>query len=173
VNSEKKEFGRGLPKLPDAVLWRLQRCDGYLDLKMRDKARSELERIHAPYDHCDLFLEAELRLAMEDSRWCDATKIAHTLKERRPTEPMFCVQLAYATRRAESLESARDILIEALKRFPKIAVIPFNLACYECQLGRHEKAMDYLAKAFQLDAAFHDQALEDEDLKPLWDKLEC
>lgn len=172
MKDEKKESGRGLPQLPDSVLWHLQRCDGYLDLKMPDIARSELEQIHAPYNNCDQYLEAELRLAMEDGRWSDAAKIAHKLRERRPTEPMFCVQLAYATRRAESLESACNILLDALKRFPKIAVIPFNLACYECRLGRLEKAMDYLAKAFELDAAFRDQALEDDDLKPLWDKLE-
>ena len=108
---------------------------------------------------------------MEDGRWSDAAAVARKLRERYPSEAAFSIQLAYATRRTESLESARDILLDALKRFPKIAVIPFNLACYECRLGQLEKAMDYLARAFKLDATFHDQALEDEDLKPLWDKL--
>ena len=59
----------------------------------------------------------------------------------------------------------------AMIRFPKIAVIPFNLACYECQLGHPDAAMSFLQKSFRLDASFRDQALEDEDLKPIWDRL--
>ena len=91
VKSEKKEFGWDLPRLPDSVLWHVQRGDGYLDLKMRDKARSEFERIPAPYKNCDLFLEAELRLAMEDGRWSDAATVARKLKERCPSEPVFSI----------------------------------------------------------------------------------
>ena len=158
-------------KLPDDVLWHLQRCDGFLDLKMIDKARRELEPIGAIHRQSDPFIEAELRLAMADNRWSDATQFARTLNVRRPDEPVFCIQLAYSIRRAESIEAARDILLDAKNRFPKIAVIPFNLACYECQLGHPDEAMVFLEKAFKLDASFREQASEDDDLKPIWDRL--
>jgi predicted Zn-dependent protease len=157
--------------LSEEATWHLQRCDGFLDLKMTDKARRELEQIDVAHRQSDPFIEAELRLAMADSRWSDAAQFARTLSERQPNEPVFCIQLAYSVRRGESVEAARNILLDAKKRFPKVAVIPFNLACYECQLGHPDEAMAFLEKTFKLDAHFREQAFEDDDLKPIWDKL--
>jgi Flp pilus assembly protein TadD len=157
--------------LPDDVLWHLQRCDGFLDLKMTDKAREEFAKIGTAHREANPVIEADLRLAMAENRWSEAAQFARTLSARRPNDPLFCIQLAYSVRRAESIEAARDILVAARKRFPKVAVIPFNLACYECQLGHPDEAMTHLEKAFKLDASFREQALEDEDLKPVWDRL--
>ena len=158
-------------KISDNALWHIQRGDGYLDLKMYEEARRELQQVNSFDCRCDTYIKAAMRLALADARWGDAAQFARTLIERQPNEPAFHVQLAYAVRRAESIEAARTILLEALKQFPKIAVIPFNLACYECQLGRYDKAMSYLRRAFKLDDSCQEQALEDEDLKPIWDRL--
>jgi predicted Zn-dependent protease len=138
---------------------------------MLDKARRELELIDPTQHQSDLFIDAELRLAMADNRWNDAAQFARTLNERHPDNPAFSIQLAYSVRRGESIEAARDILLDARKRFPKVAVIPFNLACYECQLGHPDEAMAFLEKAFALDRSFREQAFEDDDLKPVWDRL--
>lgn len=54
---------------------------------------------------------------------------------------------------------------------PACAVIHYNLACYECQLGELEVAKARLRHAFKLDAHLRTLALDDEDLKPLWDSL--
>ena len=158
-------------KPSDDARWHIQRCDGFLDLKMIDKARLELEQIDEIHHRSDIYIKAALRLAMAESRWSDAAQFAQALSERQPNEPEFYIQLAYAVRRAESVEAARGILLDAKKRFPKIAVIPFNLACYECQLGHPDEAMVFLEKAFKLDASFREQASEDDDLKPIWDRL--
>ena len=158
-------------KVSENALWHIQRCDGFLDLKMIDKARRELEQVGTFDARCDPYIAAALRLAIADSRWNDAVQLARTLIERRTREPAFYVQLAYSVRRAESIDAARDILLDAKKRFPKVAVIPFNLACYECQLGHPDEAMVFLEKAFKLDASFREQAFEDDDLKPIWDRL--
>ena len=158
-------------KVSSDGLWHIQRGDGFLDLKMIDKARQELEQVGTFDRRCDSYMDAALRLAMADNRWSDAVQFARTLIERRPREPAFYIQLAYSIRRAESIEAARDILLDARKRFPKVAVIPFNLACYECQLGHPDEALALLEKAFKIDASFREQALEDDDLKPIWDKL--
>ena len=56
------------------------------------------------------------------------------------------------------------------KRFIE-AAIPYNLACYYCQLEEIETAKRYLKKAFEIDLNWRRAALEDEDLKPLWDSL--
>jgi len=78
------------------------------------------------------------------------------------------VSLAYATRRAVSIESARNVLLSALPTFQNEAIIPFNLACYFCQLGELESAKEYLGKAFKIDPNWREMALEDKDLEPLW-----
>ena len=85
----------------------------------------------------------------------------------------WVIALAYATRRANSIEAAREILINAESKFPKEAVIKYNLACYFCQLGNLETAKNYLERAFEIDSSWRLRALEDEDLGPLWDSLQA
>jgi hypothetical protein len=45
------------------------------------------------------------------------------------------------------------------------------LACYECQLDDLETAKARLKQAFELEPGYRALALEDEDLRPLWDSL--
>ncbi len=55
-------------------------------------------------------------------------------------------------------------------KYPNSPTMRFNLACYECQLGRLETAKRWLAKAFALGDAKQMKlaALEGPDLEPLW-----
>jgi hypothetical protein len=53
-----------------------------------------------------------------------------------------------------------------------VAVFHFNLACYECQLGNIDAAKVYLTETFDIEPRYRLLALEDEDLKPLWDTLQ-
>lgn len=158
-------------ELPDDVRWLLQRADGFLDLGMRQRARAELERVEGPHRQGLPFLLIALRLAMAGESWPQAAELASTLREQFPGEPAFWIQLAYAKRRAEGIEVAHHILCDALQRFPDVATISFNLACYECQLGRHDEALRRLHRACALDAHYREAALEDEDLRPLWEKI--
>ena len=48
-------------------------------------------------------------------------------------------------------------------------MIAFNLACYASVTGRMEEAKERLRRAIQLDKDVRGLALDDEDLKPLWD----
>jgi hypothetical protein len=63
-------------------------------------------------------------------------------------------------------------LLDAEAKFPREGAIPYNLACYYCQLGEMETAKDYLKKAFEIDLNWRTAALNDDDLKPLWDSLQ-
>jgi Tfp pilus assembly protein PilF len=55
-----------------------------------------------------------------------------------------------------------------VKRFPQEATIHFNLACYACKQGRLEEARGGLKTAIELEPAFKEASLEDEDLKEIW-----
>ena len=67
--------------------------------------------------------------------------------------------------------SAKEVLLNAESKFPKEAAIKYNLACYFCQTGEIQNAKNYLRKAFEIDLNWRMAALEDEDLKLLWESL--
>ena len=105
-------------------------------------------------------------------KWELMQQIAKRLKEFEPDNVQWTISLAYATRRAYSIDVAMEILLDAEAKFPKEAAIPYNFACYYCQLGEMETAKRYLKKAFEIDSDWRKAALEDEDLMPLWDSLQ-
>ena len=63
------------------------------------------------------------------------------------------------------------VLDEAAKLFPGDSMIQYNLACYCAQLGQLDAAKEYLDKSYELGDAkqIRLMALDDEDLKPLWE----
>src|SRR5438477_243501 len=70
----------------------------------------------------------------------------------------WIVSYAYATRRVESVEAAKEILVNAEQRFPNEPVIPYNLACYEAQLNNIKAARQYLKRTFSLNPDWRLQA---------------
>ena len=80
---------------------------------------------------------------------------------------------AYALRRANDggIEKAKPVLLEAAKLFPDDGMIQYNLACYSAQLGQLDAAQEYLDKSYELGDAkqLKLMALDDYDLKPLWE----
>ncbi|MET0253076.1 MAG: hypothetical protein ABW214_03505 [Terrimicrobiaceae bacterium] len=48
-------------------------------------------------------------------------------------------------------------------------MIAFNLACYASVTGRMEEAKERLRLAIDLEKDIRIMALDDEDLRPLWD----
>jgi hypothetical protein len=97
--------------------------------------------------------------------------VAKILALREPDNPRWSVSWAYATRRADSIEAARLILVNAAERLPHVAIFHYNLACYECQLGSMPEAKTRLQRAFELEPRFRLTAINDEDLEPLWESL--
>ena len=54
---------------------------------------------------------------------------------------------------------------------PNSAILHFNLACYEAQLGNLARAKAYLTRAVALDNKYRLLAVDDPDLSPLWKSL--
>jgi len=72
---------------------------------------------------------------------------------------------ADATRKAESVEDARLILVSALEGMDR-AGFYFELARYECQFGEIEGARDCLKRC--LDPGWGMKALENPELEAVW-----
>ena len=150
----------------------IQRADGFIDLRLLPRAKAELEKVPVAYRENRACCDVYLRLAMEEQNWAYAAEIAADLARRFSDELTYPVQLAYCIRRKESLSAARSVLLEASRRFKKAAIIPYNLACYECQLGNREEASKYLQRAIQLDKDCRELAMNDDDLEPMWAMLD-
>jgi hypothetical protein len=88
-----------------------------------------------------------------------------------PEEPSGWLHRAYALRRVPSgtLQQAWDALRPAADKFPKEAIIAFNLACYACQMQQMDTALLWLKRAMEKDERdqIKKMALEDPDLQPL------
>ncbi|HZO84674.1 MAG TPA: hypothetical protein VFC26_05645, partial [Verrucomicrobiae bacterium] len=53
-----------------------------------------------------------------------------------------------------------------------VPTIPYNLACYACQLGRINDSRQWLKRALSVGGKkIRSLALEDPDLQPLWDEI--
>jgi predicted Zn-dependent protease len=104
-------------------------------------------------------------------KWDAAAEMADRLVSLEPHEPGSWIALAYATRRKPGggILQAREILLPAQTRFPEVWLIPYNLACYECQLGNQNEARTWLDKAFAIGdpKTIKMMALADPDLEPL------
>jgi tetratricopeptide (TPR) repeat protein len=144
---------------------------GFLQLGMALDAHAELDKIDPFNRAAPDVLALRVEIYRKLKKWELMREIAKRLNEFEPNEVQWVVSYAFATRRAVSIEAAKEILLSSVARFPKEAVILFNLACYECQLERVDAAKDYLKKVFEIDPSWRNAALDDEDLKPLWDEM--
>src|SRR5947208_174108 len=152
----------------------LQHCQaaaGYVELSMFLEANTELDKID-PFNRAAPEVLA-LRIAIYRGleKWELMQEIAKRLADFQPDDIQWTISFAYATRRADSIPAAKEVLLNAESKFPKEAAIKYNLACYFCQTGEIQNAKNYLRKAFEIDLNWRMAALEDEDLKLLWESL--
>lgn len=158
--------------LDPQVQRRLFAASGFSELGLFQEAVEELEGLPAEIRETRGVLAVWLELYQGWQKWAEAAAVATRLVESEPEESNWPVALAYATRRSCGLASAREILISASRKFPNCAMIQFNLACYDAQLGHLSEARKRLRQAIQIDQDFADLARTDPDLEPIRDEVE-
>ena len=106
-------------------------------------------------------------------KWEAALDIAAALIALAPEDPVGWVNRSYALHELKRTAEARDNLLRVVDKWPTIAVMRYNLACYECQLGNLERAKEWLEKAYRLGDSKQMKlaALDDPDLEPLWKEI--
>jgi tetratricopeptide (TPR) repeat protein len=149
----------------------LTAAEGFVQLGMFIDPDAELDRIDPFCRHLPEILEVRQHIYRALEKWDLMQAVAHRLRASDPENPARAVSLAYAIRRAESVEKACHLLRFAVDDFSKHALIQYNLACYECQMGNLDEAKTLLQRAFALDDSLSKTALDDTDLKPLWDSM--
>lgn len=148
---------------------RLSHARGYLELGMVAEAAAELARLPPGDGHRVDVLAVRVAVLQEQRDWPALREAAGEFARRMPTESAAWVTWAYATRRADSLAAAENILREAESLHPNDATIQFNLGCYACQRGALAEARLRVARAVEIDGTFAAAAATDPDLAPLRD----
>ncbi len=164
-----------LSPLDPAILHLVRAADGWLELGNPAEARAELGQIPAESEAHPLVLEAWWDLHAHEKDWAAALEVSLFEEKVAPLSPSGFLHHAYALRRLSTggLQAAWDILLPAADVFPNEATIPYNLACYACQLGHLDEARRWFAAALRIGhpPALRTLALADPDLEPLWPEL--
>lgn len=153
----------------------LAACAGWLELGDVKEAAAELNQLPPELNDVPQVIEARWQVAACQNSWEEALHLAHKLVELLPENPTGWLHRAYAMRRCPSgsIEKARDALLPAWGRFPEEPTIPYNMACYACQLGRLEEARLWFSRAVDVGGKVEMQslALSDSDLEPMWGEI--
>jgi Flp pilus assembly protein TadD len=145
---------------PDAFAIRILTAEGYFELGMLLDAAAELEEIEQEKRSASEVLALRLQIYSKIKMWVAMQAVARVLALRDPDNVQWTVSWAYATCRADSIEAARIILLNAVDRQPNVAIYHYNLACYECLLGDLEVAKAMLQHALKLEPRYRLKALD-------------
>jgi Flp pilus assembly protein TadD len=156
-------------------LHHVRAASGWLELDCPADALQELEQLSPEARGHPEVLELRWLIHAARKDWAAALAVARELVEIAPDRCSGWLHRAYALRRAPGggLQQAWEALQPAFERFPKETLIPYNLACYACQLGQLDDSRRWLQRAFEAgekDAVIR-LALQDEDLRPLWEEI--
>ena len=162
-----------MPRLEPPDSHHVSAALGWLELGNPREAKAELARLPANFRECPEALLVRWEIEAKERDWERSIETARALIAAAPHEPDGWIKQSYSLHELKRTREAWDGLLALEERFPKISIIPYNLACYACQLGDSVAAMRLLGKAIGL--AGKDQiksmALKDLDLQPLWDKI--
>jgi predicted Zn-dependent protease len=153
---------------PDTI--HLRAALGWLELGSAREARAELERIRPEHQRHPGVLEVRWQIEAKGKEWEHSVETARILIEVAPERSSGWVDLAYALHEMQQTAQALEQLASVAGRFHDEPIIPYNLACYCCQLDRSQEGMTWLQQAMRVGEKKQIQAmaLGDEDLKPLW-----
>jgi predicted Zn-dependent protease len=151
----------------------LSAAEGWIELGNHREAEKELEGLPAERRGHPAVLEIRWQICAKAKDWAEALNIASALVQLLPEHPSGWVHRSFSLHELKRTAEARDNLLRVVDKFQDDPVMRYNLACYECQLGRLEQAKNWLEKALQLGdpKKIKDMARQDPDLQPLWNQI--
>ncbi len=146
---------------------------GWLDLHTAAEARAELQQVSAANASHAEVLEVWWRVHAAELHWDEALRVAELELVAAPDRMSGWVDRSYSLHELRRTREAREALLPAVEKFPEASLIPYNLACYECQLGNPVEAHRWLRKAIARGekGEIKDLALNDPDLAALREEI--
>jgi tetratricopeptide (TPR) repeat protein len=156
---------------PDSL--HLLAAQGWLELGNHLEANEELEKITSCRRARPEVLELRWQTYAAAKKWDACLDIVAALIHIDSEDALGWVHRSCALHELKRTVEARDNLLRVVDNFPISATIRYNLACYECQLGRLEQAKNWLEEAFRLGDAKKMKlvALDGPDMEPLWKEI--
>jgi tetratricopeptide (TPR) repeat protein len=155
---------------PDLI--HLNAAEGWLGLGDWASANEELDQITPEMRAHPDVLEVRWQVYAAAKRWEQCVEIAEATIKLVPNSAQAWIHRSFALHELGRPGAAFDYLLPAAKLFPKEWLIPYNLACYCAQIGRLDECEGWFKKAMAMDEdSVKRAALDDPDLKPLWDSM--
>ena len=151
----------------------LRAAEGWLELGSPHEAEAELAGLSPAAQRHPTVLELRWQIHARHGQWDAGEEVARALTKIAPHQPVGWIHLSYALHELKRTQEAWDNLLAAVAVFPDEPTMPYNLACYACQLGNPAGARHWLKRALKLDHtnAVKPMALADPDLRPLWPEI--
>ena len=148
-------------------------AEGWLELGDWLEANEELENITPEMRGHPKVLCLRYDIYAKAERWEMASELARNLSIAMPDDALGWIHWAYSLHELKRTKEAYDVANSVAAKFPDNSTLCYNLACYACQLGNLQEAMEWLKRAIALEGKneIRLMALDDADLEPLWKKI--
>ena len=152
----------------------LESASGWLMLGNPAEALHELAQLPSGLQNHREVLMLRWEIHAQSRRWSEAIEVADRLIAEIPDQPEGYIKRAYALHEIKRTHEAWDTLTLVRERFDSNWLIPYNLACYACQLGRPAEALNLFKHAVTLGDKdeLREMALKDTDLQPIRAEIE-
>ena len=155
---------------PDSL--HLEAAEGWLGLGNYVEADAELDCITPVLRVHPEVLSLRWQIYEKARKWEACLTIAETLVAVVPRRASSWTYQSFALHELGRTQEAFDKLLPVIERFPKVWTIPYYLSCYCAQLYRIDESMDWFKKAMTIDIRqVQLAAIDNPDLKPLWDRM--
>jgi len=146
---------------------------GWLELGNPAEALAELNRLPGEYSRDPRVLELRWQSLARLGRWAESLPVAEIYCQEAPGIAQSWLHCAVSLYRAGRTQEAWNLLLPMAARFPRSWIVPYDLACYACQLGRTDEGRVWLKTAFRLHQSkdVRALALADPDLQILWPEI--
>jgi tetratricopeptide (TPR) repeat protein len=148
----------------------LNAAQGWLGLGDCQSALDEIELIDPEMQSHPDVLTVRCDIYTVAMKWPAVVALASALVQLTPENPSGWIRRSFALHGLKRTQQALELLLPAASKFPGIAAIPYDLACYCTKLGRLEEARRWLHQLYEIDNAkvFRKVAGSDPDLAPLF-----
>jgi hypothetical protein len=161
-------------KLPHPACHFLDAAVGWIELGSPNEALSELDQIAAELQSDPQVLEVRWQIFARTEAWDRSLPVAEQFCKVAPDFPQGWLHQAVSLYRLSRTQEAWNLLLPLAPKFPRSWIIPYDLSCYACQLGKLDEGRRWLRKAFRLGDSKEVKllALADPDLKALWPEIQ-
>ncbi len=152
----------------------LNSASGWLELGNTAEALADMEKLSSAGRVQIEALEVSWKIFAAQQRWEEAAGIGREMVRAAPAITDGWINRSFALHELRRTAEARSELLPAAEKFPQEPIVPYNLACYACQLGDMEAARRWFSEAVKRGGKRKIKAmgLDDPDLLPMKEEIQ-